>query len=49
MTNDAGTPGTSSESEKPYDPAEDPDSDPENLLSGTHQPDQAEGEDDDPS
>ncbi|MGG7104937.1 hypothetical protein [Rhodococcus sp. 24CO] len=33
-------------SEQPYDPSEDPDSDPENLTSVTHQPDQAEGEDD---
>lgn len=33
------------ESEQPYDPSHDPDSDPENLQSVTHQPDQAEGED----
>ncbi len=30
---------------RPYDPSDDPDSDPENLTSVTHQPDQAEGED----
>ncbi|EID78305.1 hypothetical protein W59_19348 [Rhodococcus opacus RKJ300 = JCM 13270] len=34
-----------SESEKPYDPATDPDADPENLTSTTHQPNQAEGAD----
>lgn len=32
-------------SEQPYDPSDDPDSDPENVQSVTHQPDQAEGED----
>ncbi|MDF3313184.1 hypothetical protein P3H15_50660 [Rhodococcus sp. T2V] len=36
----------SSESEKPYDPASDPDADPENITSTTHQPNQAEGADD---
>ena len=33
------------ESEKPSDPATDPDADPENLTSTTHQPNQAEGAD----
>lgn len=32
-------------SEQPYDPSDDPDSDPENVQSVTHQADQAEGED----
>ncbi|MBT2274429.1 hypothetical protein [Rhodococcus qingshengii] len=32
-------------SEQLYDPSDDPDSDPENVQSVTHQPDQAEGED----
>jgi hypothetical protein len=35
-----------SESEKSYDPATDPDADPKNVTSTTHQPDQAEGADD---
>ena len=33
-------------SEKPYDPAQDPDADPEELESTAGRPSQAEGEDD---
>lgn len=42
------TENTTNPSEQPYDPAQDPDSDPEQLASAPspQQPDQAEGEDD---
>ncbi|GAA4285686.1 hypothetical protein [Georgenia daeguensis] len=46
MSESTGTP--SNPSEQPYDPAKDPDADPEQLTSRApaDQPDQAEGEDD---
>ena len=46
MSESSSTP--TSPSEEPYDPAKDPDADPESLGSreGADQPDQAEGEDD---
>jgi len=43
MSDQTSEPG---ESAKPYDPATDPDADPANVTSTTHQPNQAEGADD---